>query len=361
MDVFETLERLVNVPGPSGREQAIAATITELWQPYVDEITVDRIGNLVALKKGEGKSPRPGLLIAAHMDEIALIVTQLDSHPNPDGAGFLRVTQVGGVDRRQLYGQLVLIHGKEDLPGIIGALPASMLPAPRRTKPYNYQEIVVDPGLPYHELKTRVSVGDFISFQQPLHRTQNGTATGKSLDNRASVAAVTVALDYLKHRTHTWDIYAVATAQEETGLLGAATSAHHLKPDLAIALDVTFGKSPGAKDNGLTFALGSGPVLGIGPNLHPGVMQALHDTATALEMKTTVEPLPRSSGTDAITLQIARAGIPTGLIGLPLRYMHTMVEMISLKDIERSGRLLGELITRLDNTFLDTLAAEMMD
>lgn len=334
-----------------------------MWQPYVDNIHVDRIGNLVATKngQGEGEEPRPGILIAAHMDEIALIVTKLDSYPDEDGSGFLRVTQVGGVDRRQLFGQLVLVHGKKDLPGVIGALPAGMLPATRRNKPYNYEEFVVDVGLPYHELKEQVRVGDFISFRQPLYRTQKDTATGKSLDNRASVAAVTVALDYLQSRAHSWDIYAVATAQEETGLLGAATSGHAIKPDLAIALDVTFGSGPTAKDNGLTFALGSGPVLGIGPNLHPGVMQALQDTAKKLEMKTSVEPLPRSSGTDAITLQIVRAGIPTGLIGLPLRYMHTMVEMISLKDIERSGRLLGEFITELDDTFLTDLAAGMID
>ena len=204
-----------------------------------------------------------------------------------------------------------------------------------------------------------VSVGDFISFRQPLRKLMGKRVAGKALDNRASVTAVTVALDYLNGRHHDWDVIAVATVQEETRLLGAFTSAFSQMPDAAIAIDVTFGKGPGASDVN-TFELGSGPSLDLGPNVHTGMFNALKDAAGALEMKTTVGTHTRGSGTDAFGLQVAREGIPTGLISIPLRYMHTMVESVDLTDVERCGRLMGELAARLDDGFLEKLAAEMM-
>lgn len=367
MDLFKTLQTLTETAGPSGREGGIAQAITELWQPLADEMRQDRMGNVVALKRGHGEGNRPRLLLAAHMDEIALLVKQLVSYPEEEPAaeasklsGFLRVTGVGGVDVRHLYGQQVVVHGKRELPGILGALPAHLLSGDRPERAYNYDELVVDVGLSLAELRELVSVGDFVSFRQPLRRLLNERVTGKALDNRASVAALTVSLDYLRERQHLWDVMLVATVQEETRLLGAFTSAYAEQPDLAVAIDVTFGKGPGAKD-GTVFELGDGPTLGLGPNVHPGVYNALQEAARALEMKVHVDPHTRASGTDAFGLQIARAGIPTGLVSIPLRYMHTMVETVALKDVKRSGRLLGEFAARLDADFLNTLARDMME
>jgi tetrahedral aminopeptidase len=367
MDLFKTLQKLTETAGPSGRETDIATTVVELWQPLADEVRQDRIGNVIAIKRGDGEGQRPGLLLAAHMDEIALMVKQLVSYPEEAAstgteqlAGFLRVTSVGGVDLRHLYGQQVLVHGRRELPGIIGALPSHLMPEDRKDKPYNYDELVVDTGLSLAELRELVTVGDFVTFRQPLRRLLNQRVTGKALDNRASVAALTVSLDYLQGRQHAWDVMCVATIQEETRLLGAFTSAYAQQPDLAVAIDVTFGKGPGAKD-GTVFELNDGPTLGLGPNVHPGVYQALKEAATALEMRVHVDPHTRASGTDAFGLQIARAGIPTGLVSIPLRYMHTMVETVALKDVRRSGRLLGEFAARLDADFLDTLARDMME
>jgi endoglucanase len=363
MDLFAQLQTLTETPGPSGYETAIAGVVRDLWQPYVESVEVDRVGSLIATKQGAGPEPRRRVMLAAHMDEIGLMVTKLVSYPdsNDSAAGFLRVTGVGGVDRRHLYGQLVTVHGKERLPGVIGALPDSMLPADRQGKAHNQEDRVVDVGLPIAALRELVSVGDFVSFEQPLQKLMNDQVAGKSLDNRASVAAVAVCLDYLQKRRHSWDVLAVATAQEETVLLGAYTSAFALHPDIAIALDVTFGKGPGAKDDGVTFELDGGPALGLGPNIHPGVLARLQKVAKDLELTVNTDPLPKNSGTDAIGLQVARAGIPTGLISIPLRYMHTMVETVALKDIERVSRLLGEFIAQLDDEVLSKMAAEMMD
>jgi endoglucanase len=290
------------------------------------------------------------------MDEIALMVKQIETY---NDNGFLRVTNVGGIDIRHLYGQLVTVHGRSNLPGIIGSLPGKMLPPERKNKPFGWEDLCIDVGLPADEVKEQVSLGDFISFRQPLRKLQGKRVTGKALDNRASVAAVTVCLDYLQSRTHAWDVVAVATSQEETRLLGAYTSAYAQRPDAAIAIDVTFGKGPGATDTN-TFELGGGPVLDLGPNVHPGMLKALQDSAKSLEMKVNIGTHSRYSGTDAIALQVAREGIPTGLIGIPLRYMHTMVESIDTSDVERSGRLMGELIANLDDKFLGKLAEGMM-
>jgi endoglucanase len=357
MNLFKLLKTLTETAGPSGYEQDIAAVITELWEPYVDSITTDRVGSLIAVKHGRGTEPRRRLLLAAHMDEIALMVKQVISH---NGSGFLRLTNVGGIDIRHLVGQLVTVHGKRDLSGVIGSLPASMLPPDMSDKPFGWEELCVDVGLPAGEVEDLVSIGDFISFRQPLRKLQGKRVTGKALDNRASVAAVTVCLEYLHGRSHNWDIIAVATSQEETRLLGAFTSAYSQRPDAAIAIDVTFGKGPGANDAG-TFELGSGPTLDLGPNVHPGMVEGLQEAAKALELKVSIATHSRYSGTDAFGLQVAREGIPTGLIGIPLRYMHTPVESIDTADVERSGRLMGEFAARLNDKFLAKLAEGMME
>jgi tetrahedral aminopeptidase len=357
MDTFKQLKTLTETPGPSGNEQAIAAVVKTLWQPYASRFVQDRIGNLMAVKEGSGNAPRRSILLAAHMDEIGLMVHEIVSY---NDNGFLRVTNVGGVDVRHLYGQLVLVHGRKNLHGVLGSLPNFMLAKEKRNKPFGYEELVVDVGLPLAEVEAQISVGDFVSFRQPLRKLLNGRITGKALDNRASIAAVTHCLHHLSQRTHNWDVVAVATVQEETRLLGAFTSAHSQQPDLAIAIDVTFGKGPGASDTG-TFELNSGPSLDLGPNVHSGMYKALKKTADSIEMSVSTGTHSRASGTDAFALQVARSGIPTGLISIPLRYMHTMVESVALKDVERSGRLMAEFIAQLDDEFLDKLAAGMME
>ena len=357
METFKLLKTLTETDAPSGYEAQIAPVVQELWEPYVDKITTDRVGSLIAIKHGRSPEPRPRLLLAAHMDEIGLMVARIVEH---EGQGFLRVTNLGGVDRRQAYAQLVTVHGRKELRGVIGCLPPHLLPDERKDKAYGYEDLVIDLGLPLADVEANVSIGDFVSFHQPLRKLLGQRVSGKALDNRASVAAVTICLEYLHGRDHDWDVVAVATAQEETRLLGAYTSAFSQRPDAAIAIDVTFGKGPSTNDEN-TFELGSGPVLDIGPNVHPGIYKALQDAAEALEMSVNIGTHSRYSGTDAFGLQIARDGIPTGLVGIPLRYMHTMVESLDLKDVERTGRLLGELIVRLDAEFISKITAALME
>lgn len=357
MKTFELLKKLTETPGPSGYEKRITEQIANIWEPYVETVTIDRIGSVFATKSGSGSDPRPQLLLAAHMDEIGLMVTDVISSGE---YGFLRVTNVGGVDIRPLYGQPVLIHGRRDLPGVLASLPARMLPAERRNQPFGFEDLVVDPGLPLEALVELVEIGDFISFRQPLRKLMGKNVSGKALDNRASVAAVTACLQHLQDHQHEWDVVAAATAQEETRLLGAYTGTFSQEPDAAIAIDVTFAKGAGLTEQGFP-ELNSGPVIDIGPNVHPGMYQALKDAAEAIEMAVSVKTHSRGSGTDAFGIQVARSGVPTGLVAIPLRYMHTMVETINTKDIERTGRLLAEFISRLHQDFLTEIAERMME
>jgi len=353
---YKLLKKLSEIPGPSGFENAVSAAIKELWMPLADSITTDLVGNVIAVKGGSGEAPRPRILLAAHMDEIGLMVVQIDEHL---GNGFLRLTGLGGVDNRHLFGQLVTVHGRRDLVGVIGCLPSSMLPVERRSKPFALEDLFVDVGLPVAEVREIVSVGDTITFRQPARRLVGNRVTGKALDNRASVAALTIGLETLKERDHQWDVVAVATTQEETGMLGAFTSGHAQQPDLAIAIDTEFGRAPGTSGAN-TFELGGGPIMGLGPNVHPGVLRGLQAAAKELEMRTHIAVHTRSSGTDAYGLQMARNGIPTGVLSIALRYMHSMVEVVDTRDVERCGRLLAQFIAGLDGSFLDQLAADML-
>ncbi|MCA9918369.1 MAG: hypothetical protein KC445_10485, partial [Anaerolineales bacterium] len=200
MDTFKLLQTLTETPGPSGNEKAIANVVREWWEPYASHFISDHVGNLMAVKEGSGTAPRRTILLAAHMDEIALMVHQIVGH---NGNGFLRVTNVGGVDIRHLYGQLVVVHGQnKNFTGVLGSLPGAMLPEEKRNKPFGFEELAVDVGLPLSEVEAEIAVGDFVSFRQPLRKLLNGRVTGKALDNRASVAAVTVCLDYLSQRSH---------------------------------------------------------------------------------------------------------------------------------------------------------------
>ncbi len=357
MNTFKLLQTLTEIPGPSGFEQSAATVLQELWEPHVDNLTTDRVGSVIGLKKGQGSEPRPQLLIAAHLDEIGLLVAKIEEK---NGFGFLRLTPLGGIDIRHVHGQIVEVHGHRKLTGVLGGPPTMMQRPERQGKPYNYEELVADVGLPYEKVQEIVSIGNHVTFHQPLRKLQGKRVTGKALDNRASVAALTLCLQQLNGRSHSWDVLAAATAQEETRLLGAYTSAHAHNPDAALAIDVSFAKAPGTSSDNL-LELGDGPALDLGPNVHPGMLAALQETADAIEMKVHIETHNRASGTDGFALQIARAGVPTGIIGLPLRNMHTVVEVVDMADVERCGRLMAEFIARLDDQFLSNLAKGMME
>jgi endoglucanase len=345
----DTLKQLTEAAGPSGQESELRELILAMISPLVDEARTDALGNVIARKRGSDGSPG-SIMLAAHMDEIGLMVTKLDK-------GFIRFTSVGGVDPGVLPSQAVVVHGRRPLPGMIASRPPHVLPASERKKPIPVDKLFIDVGLPPEELDDLVQVGDFITFQQETVLLNDKYATGKALDNRTSVTAVLAALHYLQAISHSWDVYAVTTVQEEVGLRGAMASTFQINPDIGIALDTTFAEQPGLNSEE-TVAWDKGPAIGLGPNIHPKIHARLVDTAKTHEIPFIVEVLPGNSGTDAWAMQVTRAGIPTGLLSIPIRNMHTPVETVVLKDIDRTARLLAAFIGELDQDTLETLRLE---
>jgi putative aminopeptidase FrvX len=351
VELVPLLRKLCEASGVSGYEHQIRDLIVEAFGRHADSVRVDTLGNVIALKRGCGPEPRPSILLAGHMDEIGLIVSDLEE-------GFIHFPALHSYDQRVLPGQEVVVHGRRDLPGVIGARPPHVLKPGEADKPVPTDKLLIDVGLAPEELSRLVRVGDLITMNAGLIELQGGLVAGKALDDRTAVAAIAVCLEELARLRHDWDVYAVATVQEEEGCKGAITGTYGILPDLGIAIDVTFGKQPGAPDE-FTYDLGKGPTVGCGPNFHPRLVDALMDAAAAIEMKVHLEPAARPGGTDAWAIQISRAGIPAGLIGIPLRSMHTPVETGSVKDIERAGRLLAHFISRLDGAFLSTLTFDL--
>jgi endoglucanase len=346
-DILPFLKDLLSAPGLSGYEDPAAEIIRARWAPLVDEISRSKVGSLHGLRRGTGAEPRPSVMIATHMDAIGLMVTGIVE-------GFLRVTNVGGVDARVLPGQLVTVHGREALPAVVAQPPARLLPPDLGDGPVPLEYLLVDTGLPPRKTAELVRVGDLVSYASEPVELGGEVISGHTLDNRSSVAALTVCLEELQNRPHAWDVWAVATVQEETSLTGGYTSAYQIRPSLAIVVDVTFAKGPGASD-WQTSPLGKGPTLCMGPNIHPALHKALKELADKLEIPYTLEYTPRNTGTDAFATQVTAEGIPSAVIGIPLRYMHTPVEVVALKDIQRAGRLMAEFIAGLTPEFMEKI------
>lgn len=344
---LELLKSMIAAPGLSGHERPIRKIVEAAWEPLTDELHTSRLGSLHGLKSGEAPAPRRSILIATHMDAIGLMVTSIKD-------GFLHITEIGGIDHRVLPGQSVTVHGSQELPGLVVQPPAHTLPEDAQSGPVPLEHLLVDVGLSPRQVENLVRVGDLVSFASAPTALDGDLLTGHSLDNRASIAALTEALRALQKRRHTWDVWAVASAQEEETLGGALTSAYQLRPSLAIAIDVTWASSHDTPSH-KTFALNKGPTLGWGPNVHPKLFEAFKELAVRLEIPYHKELMPRMSGTDAIALQVAREGIPTMVVSIPLRYMHTPVEMVHLKDIQRTARLVTEFIAELDEEFMKKL------
>ncbi|MEW6716570.1 MAG: M42 family peptidase [Chloroflexota bacterium] len=344
-DFTPFLKELISAPGLSGHESPVCDLIANQWKPLVEKLSLSPLGSLHGFRRGEAPDPRSSVLISAHMDAIGLMVKGLEEE-------FLRLTSVGGVDARVLPGQLVTVHGRQDIPGVVVMPPDWLLPTEIHNGNVPIEYLWIDTGLTAQRLARLVRVGDLVSFAQPPLELSGEVIAGHSLDNRVSIVALTHCLQELTQRVHQWDVWVVATVQEEETLGGAATSAFQLRPDVAVVVDVTYGRGPGADDH-RTFPLGGGLTLGWGPNVHPTLFKAFKTLAEELEIPYSVEVFAHHSGTDAIALQVTAEGIPTVLLSIPLRYMHTPVEMVMMKDIQRTGRLLAEFIARLGPDFMN--------
>lgn len=344
-DIKAHLRALVEAHAPSGHEAPIREIIRAAWADLTDSMEQDKLGSLIAIKRAtQPVDPPRRIMLAAHMDEIGMMVNAVVD-------GFLFVHRISGVDNRVMLAQPVMVHGREMLPGIVAAKPPHLLTTSARQKYPAFKELVIDVGLPAERVAELVRVGDLITLDVPMLELQGTKVAGKAMDDRACVAAVTFCLHELQAMHHSWDVYAAATVQEETGLLGAKTAAYAVKPDIAIALDVAFAPQSGV-DADSALEMDGGPGIGVGPNFHVRLYDKIRETAKQHEIKLQDDLLPGNSGTDAWAIQVALEGVPTALLEVPIRNMHSPVETADIRDIERCGRLLAHFIADLDADFL---------
>jgi len=349
LEIKDLLKELTDVPGISGYEAPAAEVAASLMKPFSDEVDIDKQGSVIALKRGwQSGDKRDNILLAAHLDEIGLMVTKIE-----DG-GFMRITNVGGVDVCILPGQAVKVFGKETVRGVIGAKPPHLQQPGDSGKPIQMDDLFIDTGKGKEELEKIIEIGAIVRIESEFIELSNNCFAAQAMDDRSGVAVLVESLRRLMDRKHEWDVYAIATSQEEVSGLGAISSAFRLQPQIAIAIDVTFGDGPGLPER-KAYPLGKGPAIGLGPNFHPKITKKLCDLASEYEIPYQVEADPYPGGTDAYSLQVSRAGVPAGLVSIPLRNMHTTVEMLKMDDIKRSAELLSVFISRLDSQFREDL------
>ena len=343
----DNLEKLSNACGVTGRENQVTDIIIQLLKSLVDEIQVDKLENVIAIKKGKQNSPK--IMLAAHMDEVGLMVKTITKD------GFIQFTKMGGIDDRILPAQKVIIYTKKGIyPGIIGSKPPHIQKQEERKKIITYTDLFIDIGAESKDdaANLGVAIGDPIAFDVKYTNLGKDVAIGKAFDNRAGCITMVETLKLLKQTDCT--VCAVGTVQEEVGLRGAATAAFGVDPDLALVLDVTIaGDVPGVKEFDTGVKMGKGPVLTISDSgliTHPKVLRWLLDTAEEEKIPSQLESGLLGS-TDAARISITRQGIPCGTVSIPARYIHSPVGMVSLKDIENSAKLTAAAIQRAPKYF----------
>ena len=347
-DLKELLERLSNAHGVSGYEGSVRQIIEDEIKPYVDEIKTDKMGNLIATKKGS----KPALMLAAHMDEIGLMVKFVDEN------GFCRFTKTGGWFDQTLLNQRMILHTENGpVYGVLGSKPPHAMKEDESKKVVKAEDMFIDVGATSKEdaEKLGVKVGTPVTSDVEVKPLGNDMITGKAFDNRAGCVMLIEAVKQMKDVKAT--IHAVFTVQEEVGLKGAKTAAFGLNPDVAIATDVTItGDHPGIEKKDSGNEIGKGPSVtvsdadGRGIIVPESVLKWLKDAAESDNIP--YQPEVGSGGTtDATAIHLARDGIPTGVVSIPTRYIHTPVSVMSIGDLEKSVRLIARAMEKVDKFF----------
>jgi endoglucanase len=344
VDIPKLLDDLLRASGPSGQEADPARVWRAGCSEFADEVVADTLGSSKAVVRGTAGGPT--LAVVGHIDEIGIHVTHIDDD------GFVKFGDVGGWDALVLVGQRVRILARSGpITGVIGRKPIHLIKPDERKNAPELKDLHVDIGAASgDEARSMVRIGDVAVIDVEPLSLPNGRVVSRALDNRVgSYVAARAAQLVAAAGGAPGDVVGMAVVQEETSFGGSRTSAFSLNPDVAIAVDVTFEtKQPGVELGQITkHEFGSGPVVSRGSTLHPLVFELLHSTAESEGIPFTVESHGRTTGTDADAFHIARAGIPTGLVSVPNRYMHSPVEMCQLDDIENAAKLIAAFAQKL--------------
>ena len=341
---FHLLSEICKTPGAPGFEGPIRQLVLKELKGLVDECSVDSMGNVIAIKYGKDRSK--SILASAHMDEIGFMVTHIDDQ------GFVYFHTLGGFDPKTLTAQRVIIHGKEDVLGVMGSKPIHIMTAEERSKQANISDYFIDTGLSKSELEERIEIGSPITRERELV-TMGHLINAKSLDNRASVFILLESLRSLKksRRKPSYDFYAVFSVQEEVGLRGAKTATQAIQPDFGIGLDTTIAcDTPGTKPQERVTQLGEGAAIKIMDSsciCDARMVDFLKTTARSKDIQWQPEIL-RAGGTDTAALQLYTAGGSiAGAISLPTRYIHQVIETCHQDDLKGCIQLLSQAVCQI--------------
>lgn len=341
-EMKEVLKSLALAAGPSGEEDGLLSVVKSICRGHDTEISKDAMGSITIFKKGSKKGK---IALFAHADEIGLIVTKIDGK-------YIRFTEVGGYDEKVLLSQEVVVYGDKPYFGIIGAKPPHLQDAGESSKMLEFEDLYIDIAMNEKELKKHVRVGDRVLLRSEFTELKNGQVSVKSVDNRGSCAVILGVLPILEKLKDNYDIYIVLNTQEETTMAGSKTSAHKIFPDVGIVVDVTFAKQPGV-DFGLQLdEIG----IGCGAHMSRKLYEYTKKFAEKKGYKFQVEPLPSHSGTDTGAVQLARNGVSTILLSLPIKNMHSPVETVSVDAMEKMSAFIAGMISDMDlKEFAETI------
>jgi endoglucanase len=340
------LKKLLETPSPSGYERPIQEVVRSWAADFADEVRTDRHGNVIAVRKAIDDRPDlPRVMLAGHCDQIGLMVQHIDDN------GYLYVQPIGGWDMQVLLGQHLTVWTKTGpVAGVISRRAPHLLTNEERNKVPQFTDVWVDVGArDRKDAEELVAPGDPVTFALGYRPLRNRLAASPAMDDKVGLWVVMEALRLLHQKPLQVPVYCVSTVQEEIGLRGATTSAYGIDPTVGVAVDVCHATdTPGndKKQLGDT-RLGGGPVLFRGANINPRVLERLQAAARTRDIAVQVRGVPRATGTDANVIQLSRDGVATGLVGIPNRYMHSPVEVVSLEDLDRAARLLAEFCLSL--------------
>lgn len=343
MNNKEVLRKLCLNDSPSGREDWMYSTIKELFNPF-GAVSIGNLNNMYVHKKGNGKGK---IMLMAHADEVFLMVTEISER------GFLKF-EGRGIDPKTLVSQEVVVHGKKDIQGIIGIKPPHLMNDEEKDKPASIKDLLIDTGLSEKSLKEIVNVGDYVTLKRNFYELLNNNVTCKAIDDRAGIAAMYACAEELQKVQHDAQVYFVCSCQEELGHRGAKVGCYDVKPDIGIAIDVTFDNGA-LGDRERENILGGGPAVCVGPNVHPKIRKKLIEIAKEYNIPYQIEVEPYNTGTDAWDIQVAGNGVPSLLISIPIKYMHTSVEVVNMEDIKNTGRMVAKFIEKLNDEELEEI------
>ncbi len=351
MSVYRMLKLLSDAHSVSGRENSIREIISEVVGAYCDDIRTDKLGNIIC-RMGSGE---PRIMLAAHMDEIGLIVKHIEEN------GFLRFAKMGGWFDQVLLSQRVIVHGRRKVLGVIGCKPPHVMKDEERKVSVKHEDMFIDVGAKSDKdvKKLGIDVGTPITLDRELRRLSGSRITGKAMDDRAGLACCISVLRKLYEEDVNASVYVVGTVQEEVGLKGAKTSAYSISPDVALAVDVSIaGDHPGITKKDSPIELGKGPAItvvdgsGRGLITHPRVLKWLKSTAKRYKIPVQMD-VSEGGTTDATAIHLTKEGVPAGVVSVPARYIHTPVEVVDLNDIKNTIELLSKAVLDIDEWFMD--------